>query len=512
MIVHHAWVVLLREDGTKSIIRANRNAEVRSGNCRALGDQLVGHPYGSTFEFREEDAQAVPHGPFKSLDDLNEKRAKKRKQPLKYLKLVRVPPTQDAFAILKKEDLTEPVAPGVGAEVIEEDETRDNRDYVQDPNNQKADSNSMRRAGATGSEIVRALAENLVTFNMKTKFSQEKYLTRLTRKHIPRVTVVRATSRTVAEVLFQKHQPNMASDPLRALRWVDSLPLVLSHGNVHAGAKCLVLDGTSGYLSLAILERLRPEIGGRLYFVGTTPREVMLGGGRPFIDLLNIPKVVQVATFMVCSSRRLEKGKVVREGINDEEAEQYNGRPQVDKEVKAIVGEESDKEENGVEEEEREGTVSEPVVVADAGSSRQQNPPVDNKRVKMYADEDWEALKGARVQRKLEMFNVLDVAGGGEGADSLLIAARHDPWEALELLLPHLALGRPFVVHHPCIEPLMNARAKLVESKAYEDLAVIETFCREYQVLPERTHPTMTGSAAGGFILRGIKVQPWGED
>lgn len=35
-----------------------------------------------------------------------------------------------------------------------------------------------------------------------------------------------------------------------------------------------------------------------------------------------------------------------------------------------------------------------------------------------------------------------------------------------------------------------------------------ETWMREYQVLPQRTHPTMRMNAASGYILSGIKVDP----
>lgn len=33
-----------------------------------------------------------------------------------------------------------------------------------------------------------------------------------------------------------------------------------------------------------------------------------------------------------------------------------------------------------------------------------------------------------------------------------------------------------------------------------------ESWFREYQVLPSRTHPTMSMSGTGGYILSGIKV------
>jgi tRNA (adenine58-N1)-methyltransferase non-catalytic subunit len=37
-------------------------------------------------------------------------------------------------------------------------------------------------------------------------------------------------------------------------------------------------------------------------------------------------------------------------------------------------------------------------------------------------------------------------------------------------------------------------------------MRISETWMREYQVLPLRTHPQMKTSATGGYILNGIKV------
>lgn len=38
-------------------------------------------------------------------------------------------------------------------------------------------------------------------------------------------------------------------------------------------------------------------------------------------------------------------------------------------------------------------------------------------------------------------------------------------------------------------------------------LQLSETWMREYQVLPQRTHPLMTMSGTGGYLLTGYKVR-----
>ena len=44
-------------------------------------------------------------------------------------------------------------------------------------------------------------------------------------------------------------------------------------------------------------------------------------------------------------------------------------------------------------------------------------------------------------------------------------------------------------------------------SKQAVALQLHESWFREYQVLPSRTHPHMTTSATGGYVLSGMKVK-----
>ena len=46
----------------------------------------------------------------------------------------------------------------------------------------------------------------------------------------------------------------------------------------------------------------------------------------------------------------------------------------------------------------------------------------------------------------------------------------------------------------------------LIDSKKAVNVQLQEVWCREYQVLPQRTHPHMNMDGASGFILSGIKV------
>jgi len=99
-----------------------------------------------------------------------------------------------------------------------------------------------------------------------------------------------------------------------------------------------------------------------------------------------------------------------------------------------------------------------------------------------------------------------------EGADSLIIASKYDPSSVLFALLPFLSLSRPFAVFCPYIQPLSICYEKLLKTGQAVNLDLSETWMREYQVLPARTHPVMRMNGASGYVLTGIKVCADNED
>ena len=93
-------------------------------------------------------------------------------------------------------------------------------------------------------------------------------------------------------------------------------------------------------------------------------------------------------------------------------------------------------------------------------------------------------------------------------SDSIIIVARYDPTESLLGLWPHLAPSCPFVVFCEFIEPLTECFRELQKQELAINMRLSDTWMREYQVLKDRTHPFMTMSQSGGFILTGIKLDP----
>ena len=90
--------------------------------------------------------------------------------------------------------------------------------------------------------------------------------------------------------------------------------------------------------------------------------------------------------------------------------------------------------------------------------------------------------------------------------DGLIIAAKQHPTNILLHLMKYLAPSRPFVVFSSYKEPLMDAYFAVKETGKAVFVTLTETWLRNYQVLPERTHPEVLMSGGGGYILSGIVV------
>lgn len=92
-----------------------------------------------------------------------------------------------------------------------------------------------------------------------------------------------------------------------------------------------------------------------------------------------------------------------------------------------------------------------------------------------------------------------------DAADALVIVVSHlDPSSTLDALLPLLAPSSPFVVYADSTQPLVHAYQRLKAVGQAVALTISETWLRHFQVSPNRTHPDMTMSATGGYLLSGI--------
>merc|ERR1712136_189574 len=90
--------------------------------------------------------------------------------------------------------------------------------------------------------------------------------------------------------------------------------------------------------------------------------------------------------------------------------------------------------------------------------------------------------------------------------DGLIIASRQHPANLLLKLMTYLAPSRPFAVYSPYKEPLLEAYMAVKATGKAVMVTLNETWLRQYQVMPDRTHPHVLMSGGGGYILQGTFV------
>ncbi|GAA41322.2 tRNA (adenine-N(1)-)-methyltransferase non-catalytic subunit [Clonorchis sinensis] len=162
---------------------------------------------------------------------------------------------------------------------------KDNRHIVDSTDNQKLDYEdirSLRSSGTSGNvsyghfpniypltqEILTELVRGNANFDKKTKFSQEKYVSKKRKRHLSLFTIEKPCTRILCE-LYSK----LRRDKCLGLRF-DTLCHILTYSNVHAGSKVLLAETCAGLLLGGVLERIGPaDLGGSViqFFHGTSP-------------------------------------------------------------------------------------------------------------------------------------------------------------------------------------------------------------------------------------------------
>ncbi|CAG8578324.1 6217_t:CDS:10 [Funneliformis mosseae] len=92
------------------------------------------------------------------------------------------------------------------------------------------------------------------------------------------------------------------------------------------------------------------------------------------------------------------------------------------------------------------------------------------------------------------------------GFDGLIIASQYQPESILEALIPYLSGSRSIIIYHINKEMLINACVYMRISKRFLNPQITESWLRPYQVLPGRTHPSMSTSGGGGYLLHATHI------
>jgi tRNA (adenine-N(1)-)-methyltransferase non-catalytic subunit len=346
------------------------------------------------------------------------------------------------------------------------EQANDNRNLVDNNNSQSLDYKQLTKLveeGTDGSAIVSALVENSKTFENKTEFSKAKYIVRKQKKYQPRCRMVRCTGFSVCETMFKKEPRKMMN--MRE----DTLGQILSYSNISAGCQVLVMETCLGLVTGAITQRM----GGYGKVIS-----VYSGQQPSFVEMIgrfNLSFAEQH------SIKWLHTGDIFSEDV-----------------VTA-----TDTEAQDPEKVEREALIW-PCTLQ--GHTRAYLETMKKER----ARKDFLAKRCARFARKLTRHTGMEAKEMllARKCDSIVLATRYDPTATLLDLLPYLTPSAPFVVYSEYMEPLVECFRELQKQGLAINLRLMDTWMREYQVLPGRTHPNMNMSQCGGFLLTGIKLCP----
>jgi tRNA (adenine-N(1)-)-methyltransferase non-catalytic subunit len=350
-------------------------------------------------------------------------------------------------------------------ETTEPQPSADNRHLVDDNKSQSMGMKQLMKLKhkGNGSEIVQALIENSSTFDSKTDFSKQKYIARKQKKYQQRCRIVRCTPSTVCEALFLK-------DPRKLMNLrEDTLGQILSYSNVTAGCHVLVMETCMGVVSGALAQRMGGY--GKIF--------TLYAGQQP--NILEMLSKFNLSFAESHSIKYVHAGDVFCEdAINVNVSEQ----PDAEKEDRELL--------------------QWPCPLQDHTRAYLETMTKEKEL------DNFMTKRCSRFARKLTRHSPTEAQEMllSRPCDSIVIACRYNPTETLLKMLPFLAPSCPFVVYCEFMEPLVECFEELQRRGLAINLKLSDTWMREYQVLPGRTHPNMNMSQNGGFLLVGIKLCP----
>ena len=292
------------------------------------------------------------------------------------------------------------------------------------------------------------LVENSATFASKTTFSQEKYIRKKKVKYALLFKVERITPDNLAEC----HIPtiSLTDQPPPESRWMrlrsDTVSQIIHYGNAHGNARIITFDRTNGLLQAMLLYHLSD--GAMVYQI---------------LDKTCHPNSVTAKTLHLPLIKKRWKA--------------------VPRNPQFLRGEE---------------VVSErtPLPADSAqGKPAEGDPTSNNTRPDAASAELTHWIKGIEAREELL----------ASPADSLIVVDDEDPLSAVLDLLPFVALCGSIVVCSPFLDQLTEIYSAIRNDAV--NIRISETWYRHYQVLSNRTHPTVNMSTAGGYILTATRVE-----
>ena len=387
----------------------------------------------------------------------------------------------------------------------------DNRNIFDDGRSQLLSTEEiigLRTSGMSGQAIVGQLIENSKTFRDKTEYSQEKYLKKKEKKYFEYITVRWPTIRLISQIMFR-------TDPLKILGLrMDTLSQIITTVGIHShGTYMLYESGCQGLVAAAMLNYI--GINGHLIHIypENVPQKQAVFAMNYDSDkiscLLSVninglfEKLLQENPVLYGNSGELPEKEIVINKSFTLESENCDKVIQSEEDVTDTIHRKEDviteagplNERSVIDSSKQEDEVTEEKeVVSD----------VFNEKKRKHPDTEESAAKKLRIE--LETEKAAHLLRGSK-VDGLVVIAREHPANILTALLPYVAPSRPFVVYSQFREPLLELYRLLKCRHNTLGNKVTESWLRYYQILACRTHPDISMSGGGGYLLSGIVVE-----
>lgn len=342
----------------------------------------------------------------------------------------------------------------------------DNRNIVDDRSTQNLTAEEiqkLREECESSSEIVGKLVENSKSFASKTEYSQEKYLKRKEKKYFEYVQIKRPSIRLIADIYWR-----LDVDKVMGVRF-DTLSQMISYSGVcSVGNYLLYESGTNGLLPAAFLNSVGANSKGKVVHLhpgNVAQKQALQAMAFPQEQL---DRCISVNIYSVL--RHFHQSNQKENEISEE-----NGKEKV------IANEEDDTNHK------RKNETAE-----DDGPDAKQ-PKLDE--IAKKPPQQWELDNAAACELMREKF------------DGLVLVAKEHPQNIIKALLPFVKPSRPLVVFSTTREILTECYMDLKATANVTYLRITSNWMRQYQILPNRTHPDVTMSANSGYLLTGYTIR-----
>lgn len=379
----------------------------------------------------------------------------------------------------------------------------DNRNLFDDGRSQGLSSNNiseLREKGISPKEIMNQLLEHSATFHSKTEFAQEKYLKKKERKYFEYIIVQRPSLRAICELFYNRDLPKTAG-----LR-IDVISQIITGINLQPdGSYLLFENGFHGIVTAACLNYLDS---GKLIHItpGNHPQRQAVLAMNFDEEKMSHLLTVRLSTLLGHLDKSNEVVDILENDKNNTSCSEVNSTCST-----TVSSSSSLLQVNSTQvSPDMEVVGTEVTETADTDTPPQENISNDellnvNCKRKHSCDNINQPDNFKKPRWAVHAENAVDILTS-QKVDGLIVVCKEHPNNILLKFLPYVNPSRPFVVYSQFQEPLVQLYCQLKKMGNIIYLRIMDCWLREYQVLPDRTHPSIIMCPGSGYLLSGIVV------